>query len=80
MPTAKHKQLREDLIAALGKHEDVPGEEMLAVTSYLVGQIIAWQDQRKITPAQAIELVQMNIAQGNQDALSELLGPAKGRA
>lgn len=55
----------------LGKR-DLPKEDMLAALAYLVGRVIAMQDQRKMTAAQAIQLVQDNIELGNADQIAAL--------
>ena len=46
---------------------------MLAVTSHLVGQIIALQDQTKITSKMALEIVSANIEKGNSEVIEPLL-------
>lgn len=69
------------MIDVLRQYQDqMTGLEILAITSYLVGQIIAVQDQRKITPEKAFELVQRNVAQGNRDVVDDFLGQTRGRA
>lgn len=80
-PPRHYEAFRLGFAALLAKHgAELTAEDMLAVSSYLVGQLIALQDQRKMTPADAIELVQANIAQGNQDAIDATLGKTAGRA
>lgn len=54
-------------------------QEMLALSAHLVGQIIAMQDQRTVTPEMAMKIVARNIEQGNQEAVDGLSAPA-GRA
>ena len=54
--------------------------ELLGVLSYTVGQCVAFQDQRTVTAAMAMEVVARNIEAGNASALSPLLGPAGGSA
>ena len=53
---------------------------MLALSAHLVGQIIAMQDQRKMSPAMAMEIVAKNIERGNGEVLTELAGCAAGTA
>lgn len=72
MPSAQHQAFRDDLIAALRKHERLKPDEMLAVAAYFVGQLIALQDQRSMTPAMAMELVATNIEAGNIHAQQEV--------
>lgn len=52
---------------------DISADELLSVLSHTVGQCIAMQDQRKVTPEQALKLVWDNIEAGNKAALSDLL-------
>lgn len=39
--------------------------EILAIAAYTVGQLVALQDQRTVTPAMAMEIVANNIEAGN---------------
>ena len=76
-PARRHLAFRDDAIALLKKHAgDLDGAEMLALSAHLVGQIIAMQDQRKVTPAMALEIVSKNIEQGNGEVLAGLRKPA----
>lgn len=59
---------------------DLTGEEILALLSYSVGQCIAVQDQRSMTPSQAMEIVSANISQGNADAIAATFGNTRGTA
>jgi hypothetical protein len=80
IPTAAHTAFRDDLVALLRKHEHLRADEMLAVASYFVGQILALQDQRKMTPAMGLEVVSANIEAGNAHAIKELVGTPLGSA
>jgi hypothetical protein len=72
---------RQALVAAIGPYADKLGAQgMLVVASALVGQLIAMQDQRSMTPAMAMEIVRRNIEQANQEVLANLAGPAAGHA
>lgn len=71
-PTPRHQEFRNDLIAVIRKYQDLRPDEMLAIASYFVGQLVALQDQRKLTPAMAMEIVGANIEHGNQHAISEV--------
>lgn len=76
----KHKAFRDDCIALLAKHGGtLSSEEMLALGSHLVGQLIALQDQRTTSKDKAIRTVLANIELGNQEALAEVMQP-KGQA
>lgn len=74
-----HIAFMDDLKSALGKHVDLSAQEMLAVASQFVGNLIAMQDQTKMTPAQALAMVGANIEIGNAVAVAALLDQ-KGRA
>jgi hypothetical protein len=79
-PQPKHVAFRDDLVAVLRKHGGtLDTSEMLALASHLVGQLVALQDQRTMSPDQAMEIVARNIEQGNQEVLSDLLD-SRGRA
>lgn len=60
--------------------DDLSPIEMLALASQLVGNIIALQDQTKITPEMAMVLVGKNIEQGNATAITSILGTSAGEA
>lgn len=81
-PTSRHRRMKDAVVAAMAKEVgDMPADEMLAVLSQIVGQMIALQDQRKYTAAAVMELVSLNIEIGNQMVLETALkAPAKGRA
>lgn len=78
IPTPQHAAFREDLVAVLRKHEHLSAVEMLAVASIFVGQLIALQDQRTMTPAKAMRIVAANIEIGNSGAIETLLGDPQG--
>jgi hypothetical protein len=72
-PTHKHEALRSKILAVIDKYADhLSSEEILAVAAFTVGQIIALQDQRELTPAQAMEIVTRNIEAGNESVLREI--------
>lgn len=55
-------------------------EDVLALCAFMTGAVIAGQDQRKMTPRQAMALVSLNIEAGNRAAIDVTLGETKGRA
>lgn len=75
-PSKAHTEFRDDMVATMRKHQHMKPDEMLAVASYFVGQLVALQDQRKITPAMAMEIVGSNIEAGNQQAMAEVRSAA----
>ena len=74
-PAPEHKAFRDGLIALLREHEYLSAPEMLAIASHFVGQLIALQDQRKVTPDMAMKLVARNIEIGNASAIDGLMTP-----
>lgn len=74
LPKAQHKQFRNEAIVLLRKHAGhLQSDEMLALSAHLVGQIIAMQDQRKISRDAALQIVLSNIEAGNQEAVANLM-------
>lgn len=80
-PRAEHLAFREALIALMAQHgRDMQADELLAIASHFVGQLIALQDQRTMTPAMAMEIVISNIQGGNADVIEPLLMQTGGNA
>ncbi len=59
------------------KKGEMTSMEILAVMAYSTGSCIALQDQRKVTPELALEIVAKNIEAGNRVAIQELDGHEK---
>ena len=78
-PTKAQLAFLADLKEALSRHTDLSSMEMLAVASQLIGNLIAFQDQQKVTLGMAMELVSRNIEAGNAAAIQSSLGSPKGR-
>lgn len=55
---------------------EMPAQEILAITAQFLGQLIALQDQRNMTPDMAMQIVSENIEIGNQAALLSLMDTA----
>lgn len=51
---------------------DITKDQLLAIMAHATGACIAFQDQRTVTPAQALELVAKNIEAGNREAMAEV--------
>ena len=80
-PTAPQVAFRHALLDVMKQHgAELDACELLAVAAHLVGQLIAMQDQRTMTPAQAMELVGANIERGNREAIENLLLQTGGHA
>lgn len=78
---AEAEACRLAMVAAMRPYADKLGPEgMLAVAAALVGQLVAMQDQRKTTPAMAMELVTKNIQDANQHAIDTIARMTGGKA
>ena len=72
-PSPLHIAFRSDLLALLDKHAGkLDASEMLALAAHAIGQIVAFQDQRKMTPDMALSLISRNIEQGNREAMNAM--------
>lgn len=72
---------RIDMLRTLKRHTgELSSDHMLAVAAYTVGQILAMQDQNKMTSEQAVALVQENIQLGNEHIVSQVSGQPAGHA
>lgn len=54
--------------------------EIVAVLSQTVGQFVAMLDQRQFTPAQAMHVVEENLAAGNAAQIEQVIGTPRGSA
>ena len=67
VPTDRQKKARNAMLAAAKREmADLPAHEILAIMSYTLGHIFALQDQRKMTPAMAMDIVASNIELGDE--------------
>lgn len=65
-PSAAHHRVRDKMLAVVREEAaTMAADEILALMAYTVGQLVALQDQRKMTPAMAMEIVARNIEAGN---------------
>ncbi|CTQ62164.1 MAG: hypothetical protein RIE06_05640 [Roseibium album] len=73
VPSNTHFTLRQELVGVLCKYQDtLCPAELLAVSSQVVGNLIALQDETRLSPEHAIEIVMYNIEEGNRAALGDL--------
>jgi hypothetical protein len=80
MPSMTALNFREETRLLLLKYSgDLPADQMLAMASHMVGQILAMQDQRVMTPDMALEIVSLNIEAGNAEMI-ENVAKTKGSA
>jgi hypothetical protein len=79
-PTIDQQAFRNDAVRLLNEYAGkLSAVEMLALGSHLVGQILALQDHRSMTPDRAMEIVKQNIEQGNREVVDEMMA-SKGKA
>lgn len=80
--TEDHEVAYQDLVRLLReKSDNLTSAEMLAVASNMVGKLVALQDHRVMTAAQAMQIVSNNIELGNKQAIAEMCaGTPMGRA
>jgi hypothetical protein len=77
----KDQAFRMELLDLIKRHVGgLPADRALAAAAYVVGQLIAVQDQRVMTPELAIQIVNSNIDLGNANAVFSLIGETKGSA
>lgn len=80
-PQEQHEAFHLKLIGLFRQHQyTVDAQEMLAISSYFVGQLVALQDQRKVTPDQAMKIVEANLAEGNRQVVRSLMEQTGGMA
>lgn len=78
--STEHEVAYQDLLALLNKHSGkLTALEMLAIAANMVGKLAAMQDQRKVTPSMAMEIISKNMEHGNQQVVN-LLNETKGSA
>lgn len=69
----KHEALFQELTAVLRRYADqMTAAEILAVTSNMVGKVLAMQDQRTMTAQAGMQIIAKNIELGNQQAIAEV--------
>jgi hypothetical protein len=68
-----HEDAFQDFVKWLDKYGHLPPQELLALVSNLLGKMIALQDQRTMSPEEAMEIVASNIHHGNQQIMAELM-------
>jgi hypothetical protein len=76
----EHEIAYQDMVALLRRHVAIPPIEMLAIAANMVGKLVAMQDQRAVTPAQAMKVVADNLEAGNRQVIEELATKTAGRA
>lgn len=68
-----HEAAYQDIIALVVKHAGkVDATQMLAIAANLVGKLVAMQDQRTMTTAMALDVIKINLENGNAQMLAAL--------
>ena len=79
--SSAHEQCRDAIIRAMEPFAEKIGPVgMLAVASTVVGQLIAMQDQRTMTPEMAMNLVCKNMEEANKAVVDGLRNTTAGQA
>lgn len=69
----EHEVAYQDICALVSKHAaKVSAMELLAIAANMLGKLVALQDQRAITPRDALKMVAANIEGGNKQILDQL--------
>ncbi len=69
----EHEIAYQELCNLVNKHADkLSALELLAIAANMIGKLIALQDQRLVSPAQAMQVVSRNIEVGNRQALEQV--------
>ena len=69
----EHEVAYQDLCQLVNRHADkLSPVELLAIAANMLGKLVALQDQRAMTPAEAMEVVAQNIECGNKQVLDQL--------
>lgn len=77
---ARHTTFKQDLDKLLKKHAArLPADHLLAISSQVVGMIVALQDQRTMSTERALKIVSENIELGNQGIVNAMM-ETKGNA
>lgn len=80
-PNPAHLKFRKALEGAIKQGgEELQAEEILAIVSHFVGQLVALQDQRKYTMTDVMELVSTNLERGNREVVDNLMNSMGGHA
>jgi hypothetical protein len=80
MAKPEHEIAYQDLARLIRKHANkLTSAELLAVAANMLGKLVALQDQRTMTPAQAMEIVALNIEEGNRQIIDGI-GSSRGSA
>lgn len=71
----EHEVAYQDICALMTKHAGkLTPLELLAIGANMIGKLVAMQDQRKVSPALAMETVAANIESGNRQVIEQLRG------
>lgn len=69
----EHEVAYADICELVRKHAGkLTAVELLAVAANMLGKLVAMQDQRTITPDDAMEIVVQNIEKGNKQVFDQL--------
>jgi hypothetical protein len=78
-PKKVHEDAYQGFCLWMKKYDHLSQPELMALVANILGKMIAMQDQRTMSPEQAMEIVATNMKHGNQQVLDELMD-SKGSA
>ena len=68
------EKAKNDVMDVLKKrHSHLTPLEILSMFSHITGQVLALQDQRKITPQMGMEVIAKNIEAGNESVVDGIM-------
>ncbi|WP_420585806.1 hypothetical protein [Ruegeria sp.] len=71
--TIDQELFKQDLLVLLDKYAgSLSGQEVLALSSHVVGQLLACQNPEELTLVDAFRIINANIASGNEAARAEI--------
>jgi hypothetical protein len=76
IPTVSHQAFRAEFLTLVKRYErehNMTQMEVLAILSCTVGQVLAMQDQTKVTAAMGLQVISRNIEAGNSQVIDELM-------
>ena len=72
MTEQQHEQFYQELVELMRKYSAaLDSTECLAIAANMVGKLVALQDKATITPAMAMEIVALNLEDGNAQAMAQ---------
>lgn len=72
-PNEKHKAFFDEMKEIFAKHAaQISSEELLALSAYYTGMVLALQNQKTMTPDRGLAIISRNIELGNAFTIGEV--------